>query len=52
MQEWQIKISKQPHQVTGNLIRPGNMIMGKQGSGDRVQFDVENAHEIDRKIQQ
>ena len=51
MQEWQIKICKEPHAVTGQLIKPGKMVMGKQSGGDRLQFDVENAQEIDRKIQ-
>lgn len=50
MKEWQIKIAKQPHRVTGQHLKPGQMIMGKQGDGNRMKFDIGEAQDIDRKI--
>jgi len=33
------------------MMNPGEMIMGKQGNGQRIKFGVENVQDIDRKIQ-
>lgn len=51
MENWQIKISKNPHQVTGHVMSPGNLVMGKQNNGNRVEFNLDGCQDIDRKIQ-
>jgi len=51
MEAWQMTIDSEPTQLTGTKIQAGNMVMGMRQNGGRVQFEVENTPDIDRKIQ-
>ena len=51
MKQWQIEISDAPLEIAGQKLSAGNLVMGKTGTGLRIQFDVESSPDIDRKIQ-
>ncbi|CDW80416.1 macronuclear development protein 1 [Stylonychia lemnae] len=51
MENWQVEISHSPVEISGQKINAGNLVMGKNDSGVRIEFDLETTHDIDRKIQ-
>jgi hypothetical protein len=37
--------------LTGTKLNAGKLVMGKLHDGSRVSFDIEDCHDIDRRIQ-
>jgi hypothetical protein len=47
-----MSIDNEPTECTGRKYSAGNMIMGKSGpNGERIQFELDNCPDIDRRIQ-
>ena len=51
MDNWQVEISDSPLELCGCKLQAGNLVMGKNPSGTRIEFDLETTNDIDRKIQ-
>ena len=50
MDNWQVEISEAPFELNGQKLQAGNLVMGKNNQGIRMEFDLETTTDIDRKI--